>query len=263
MNPIGLASGVLPEFDAATVVRAAHAAGFELAGLWVDPAEWSPAQTLATRQALADTGIGVIDVEVLWLRDGATLDEHKAILDVGLELGAANALCVSSDPDHGRTADWLAQLCRHVEGTPLRINLEFGWFSAVHDLAEAKAIVEKVDHERAAILIDPIHVDRSQTPVAQIASLDPSLISYAQFCDALAERPDVHDWDAVIADAVDLRQQMGEGALDLDAIYRALPDDLPLSIELRSAALREGFSDPVDRASAVAQATRQWLETRR
>lgn len=262
MNPIGLASGVLPEFDAATVVRSAHAAGFDLAGLWVDPAEWTPAHTAATKQALADTGIGVIDVEVLWFREDATLDDHKKILDVGLEVGSANALCVSSDPDHGKTADWFAKLCRHVEGTPLRVNFEFGCFSSVHDLAEAKAIVERVDHPNAAILIDPIHVDRSSTPIADIAALDRSLISYAQFCDALAERPDVHDWDAVIVDAVDLRQQMGEGALDLDAMYRALPKDVPLSIELRSLALREGYPDPVDRAKAVANATRGWLETR-
>ena len=194
MNPIGLASGVLPEFDAATVVRAAHTAGFDLAGLWVDPAEWTASHTVATRHALADTGIGVIDVEVLWFREGATLADHRAILDVGLELGAPNALCVSSDPDHGKTAEWFAQLCRHVEGTPLRVNFEFGWFSSVHDLAEAKAIVESVDHPNAAILIDPIHVDRSSTPIADIAALDRSLISYAQFCDASAQRPDVHDW---------------------------------------------------------------------
>jgi hypothetical protein len=39
----------------------------------------------------------------------------------------------------------------------------------------------------------------------------------------------------------------------------ALPVDIPLSIELRSKALRESYPDPNDRAKAVAQATRHWL----
>ncbi|RVQ66553.1 sugar phosphate isomerase/epimerase [Croceicoccus ponticola] len=263
MNQIGLASGVLPEFDAATVVRSAHAAGFDSAGLWVDAAEWTPTHTAETRRALADTGISVIDVEVLWLRDEASVDDHRRILDIGMELGAANALCVSSDEDAAKTTDWLGQLCRHVEGNSLRVNLEFGWFSKVVDLASARSIVKAVAHPSAAILIDPIHVDRSQSPIGDIAKLDRSLISYAQFCDARAERPDVHDFDAVLVDAVDLREQMGEGALDLDAMYRALPKDIPLSIELRSEALRNTYpDDPVARAKAVADVTRKWLEAR-
>ena len=48
---------------------------------------------------------------------------------------------------------------------------------------------------------------------------------------------------------------------DPDALYAALPGDIPLSIELRSRALREAFPDLGERAKAVAQATRRWLQT--
>ncbi|HZV11025.1 MAG TPA: sugar phosphate isomerase/epimerase, partial [Novosphingobium sp.] len=91
--------------------------------------------------------------------------------------------------------------------------------------------------------------------------VDPALLPYAQFCDALAERPDPADFDAIIHDAIDLRQQCGEGALPLAALLQALPADIPLAIELRSAALRSAWPDPCERARAVATATRAWLET--
>jgi len=263
MNPIALASGVLPEFGPVDIIESAHAAGFDMAGLWVDPAEWDAARHRDTKRALADTGLPVIDVEVVWFQPGASVDDHLRILDIGMELGAANALCVSSVDEPAQTADWLARLCRHVEGSPLRVNLEFGVFTKVPDLGAARAIVEHVNHPAAAILVDPIHVDRSGTDPADIAALDRKFLSYAQFCDARAERPDPADFDAVIVDAVDLREHEGEGALDLDAIWRALPADIPLSIELRSKALRDAFpDDPTGRAKAVLGATRKWLEAR-
>jgi sugar phosphate isomerase/epimerase len=110
------------------------------------------------------------------------------------------------------------------------------------------------------VLVDPIHVDRSGTTVAEIAAIDPALLSYAQFCDARALRPNPADFDAVITDAIDLREQAGEGVLPLASMLQALPADIPLSIELRSAALREAFAHPALRAKAVLDATRLWME---
>ena len=57
------------------------------------------------------------------------------------------------------------------------------------------------------------------------------------------------------------REQCGEGGLPLTDLYRALPEGIPLSIELRSKRLRDAFSDAGDRAKAVATATRRWLAT--
>ena len=263
MNPIALASGVLPEYGPVDLIEAAAAAGFDMAGLWVDPAEWDAARHRDTKSALAQTGMPVVDVEVVWLQPGCSVDDHLRILDIGMELGAANALCVSSVDDPGETSEWLARLCRHVEGSPLRVNLEFGIFTKVPDVLSAKRIVEQVGHPAAAILVDPIHVDRSGTDPADIAALDRRFISYAQFCDARAERPDPSNFDAIIEDAVDLREHEGAGAIDLDAIWRALPADIPLSIELRSKALRDAHpDDPIGRAKAVAMATRKWLGAR-
>jgi sugar phosphate isomerase/epimerase len=258
---LSLASGVLPEFGAVDVVETGAATGFDAVGLWIDPAEWTAQHTRDTRAALARTGIPVLDVEVVWIKPDSALDDHRKVIDVGAELGAANVLCVSSHPDHGVTADRLSALCRHAEGSGMRVALEFGIFTEVRNLKQALAVIGQVDHPLAALLIDPIHVDRSGTTVAEVSAIDPALLPYAQFCDARALRPDPADFAAVIADAVDLREQCGVGALPLAALLEALPPDVPLSIELRSAALREAFSHPVLRAKAVLDATRGWLDT--
>lgn len=260
MHKLSLASGVLPEFGAVDVVEAGGAAGFDAVGLWVDVAEWTAQATRETRAALAHTGLPVLDVEVVWIKPDSALDDHRKVIDVGAELGASNVLCVSSDPDPGATADKLAALCRHSEGSGMRVALEFGIFTEVKDLTQALAILHRVGHPLQAVLIDPIHVDRSGTSVAQIAAIDRALLPYAQICDACAERPDPADFDAVITDAIDLREQCGQGVLPLAAMLEALPPEIPLSIELRSAVLRDAFAHPALRAKAVLDATRGWLE---
>ena len=141
----------------------------------------------------------------------------------------------------------------------MRVALEFGIFTEVRDLAAAMAILDAVAHPLRALLIDPIHVDRSGSAIADIARLDPTLLPYAQICDAPAKRPDPADFAAVITDAIDLREQCGAGALPLAALYQALPVGIPLSVELRSKTLRDTCPDAADRAKAVADATRAWL----
>lgn len=260
MHKLSLASGVLPEFGPVDIVEAGSAAGFDAVGLWVDPAEWTAQHTRDTRAALQASGLPVLDVEVVWIRPDTTLDDHRKILDVGAEVGAANVLCVSSHPDEAETVARLTALCRHAEGSGMRVALEFGVFTNVKCLRQALGILDLVGHPQRAVLVDPIHVDRSGTTVAEIAAIDPVLLPYAQFCDARAQRPDVSNFDAVITDAIDLREQPGEGALPLAAMLEALPAGIPLSLELRSKALRDAFAHPALRAKAVLDGMRSWME---
>ncbi|MES2496200.1 MAG: sugar phosphate isomerase/epimerase [Pseudomonadota bacterium] len=262
MNPVSLASGVVPEFGPVDTIRAAAAGGFDAVGLWIETADWTASLFRETRAALADTGLPLLDVEVIWLKPDSSIDDHRRTIDIGAELGAANVLCVSSDPDHGATADRLAELCRHAEGSGMRVALEYGVFTEVKNLAAALAILDRVAHPLRALLLDPIHIDRSGGSFDALAAIDPALLPYAQICDAPAARPDPDDFDAVFIDACDLRAHCGEGGLPLDRFYRALPAGLPLSVELRSKALYEGFPEADARARAVAEKTRRWLKAR-
>jgi sugar phosphate isomerase/epimerase len=259
VNRISLASGVLPEFGPVETIRAAVTGGFDAVGLWIEPPLWTSALLRETRAALADSELELLDVEVIWLKADSNMDEHKRCIDLGVELGAKNVLCVSSDPDRAATAARLAELCSHAEGGGMRVALEFGIFTEVKTLRDALAVLEAVRHPLGALLIDPIHLDRSGGSAADVAAVPRELLPYAQFCDAPGERPDPNNFDAIITDAIDLRMQVGAGRLPLADILRALPADIPLAIELRSKALRDEFPDAGARARVTAEATRAWL----
>jgi sugar phosphate isomerase/epimerase len=262
VNPISFAAGIVPDSGPLETIAAAAAGGFDATGLWIEPANWTAATTREARAALADTGLELLDVEVIWIKPDSEMSDHKACIDIGAELGAKHVLCVSSDPSMTATAARLAELCVHAEGSGMRVALEFGIFTEVKNLEMALAVLDTAAHPLRALLIDPIHVDRSGSSIEAIGRVPAALLPYAQFCDAPAERPDPADFGAVITDAIDLRQQCGEGALPLDALYQALPRGIPLSIELRSKLLRERYPRPNDRAKAVAAATRRWLASR-
>ena len=262
MNRISFASGIAPECGPLETILAAAAGGFDATGLWVEPEYWSANLTRDARAALGDTGLELLDVEVIWIKPDSDMAAHKACIDIGAELGAKNVLCVSSDPDMGATAARLAEFCVHAEGSGMRVALEFGIFTEVKNVRMAKAVLDAVAHPLRALLIDPIHVDRSASAITDIADIPAELLPYAQFCDAPAKRPDPDDFGAVITDAIDLRMQCGEGGLPLVDLYNAMPRGIPLSIELRSKALREGYPDPAERAKIIAAATRLWLAGR-
>ncbi|WP_156680930.1 sugar phosphate isomerase/epimerase family protein [Sphingomonas profundi] len=260
-HAISLASGVVPEFGPIETIDAAVAGGFDAVGLWIEPADWTDATTRAAKARLADAGLPLLDVEVVWIKPGPLDPDHLRIIDIGAEMGAANVLVVSSDPDQGATAAKFARLCAHGGERGMRIALEFGMFTDVKTIDQALAVIAAAGDPAAALLVDPIHLSRSGGSPEDVAAVPRHLLPYAQMCDAVAIGPDPHDFDGIIREAVDERLQTGEGALPLAAVMRALPDRVPLSIELRSKALRDAFPDPGARAKAVADATRRFLAT--
>jgi len=256
---ISLAAGVLPEFSPPETVNAAIAAGFDATGVWVDPATWTATTTRETRARLADGGIRVLDVEVIWIRPGPDNPDHFRILDIGAELGAANALVVSSEPNGAAAARKLARIVEHGRAVGVRASLEFGLFTEVKSLGEALRLLDDCGAADAGLLIDPLHLRRTGGGPADVAKVSASRFAYAQFCDAPDRGPGASDIPGIIEEALDLRLMPGEGALPLSALLDSLPDDLPLSVELRSKALRDGYPNAAERAVALARATRAYL----
>lgn len=255
---LSLAAGVLPDHSPQTTARAAAAAGYDATGIWVDRDTWTDATTRELATILTGEGLPALDVEVVWLMPGAPDDHHLRVVDIARALGAANVLVVSSDPDDSATATKLRALCEHGAGD-VRIALEFALFTEVRTIAQAGAILRAVDHPAAAMLIDPLHLARSGGTPADVAALPREWLPYAQFCDAGPLTFDTADRAAIIEEAVDRRLHVGEGVLPLAELLGAMPKRLPLSIELRSKALRDGHPDPVDRARAVLAATRRFM----
>ncbi|SMQ69137.1 Sugar phosphate isomerase/epimerase [Altererythrobacter xiamenensis] len=257
-----MAAGIMPEASPAQLVEAAAAAQFDFGGMWAERDSWTPATTRAIRQQARDAGLPLLDLEVAWIMPGPPDPWLTELVEIAAELGARNLLCVSSDPDSAATAAKLQLLVDRAKGTGVRVNLEFGVFTEVKTIHAASAIVEQVDGDAKALLVDTLHWARSGGTAEDLAVIPRDWLSYCQPCDAPADAPDLGDADAVIDDAINRRMPLGQGGLPLGAMMDALPNDLPLAVEERSAALREAFPDLKERAAEVYRTSRAWLDAR-
>ncbi len=261
-HPIGMASGIMPEATPLQLIDAAVAAGFDFGGMWIEADQWTDATTKAVATRLRETGLRLIDVEVVWIKPGPPDPNHARIIDIGIELGARNVLCVSSDPDRSATRDKLASLIERGGKNGIRVNLEFGLFTEVKTIHQATSVLQEIDRPAAGLLVDALHWQRSGGTLADIEAIPPQWLSYAQLCDAPMPGPNRDDPEAILIEAIDGRMPLGEGELPLSALVDRLPDGLPVAIEERSKALRDAYPDLNERARAVARTTRAFLQRR-
>ncbi len=258
---ISLAAGVVQDFSPEDVVYAAAGAGFNATGIWCDLASWSSQRSDRVRAALAKTGLCAMDLEVVWLKPGEALDTHDAMIEIALDLGVRNVLCVSSEPDITRTKKRFEHLCKKAEHSTLRVVLEFLAFTGICSLQQSLEVVQDVAHPAGGILVDALHLQRTGASPLDLSAVDPALMPYFQLCDAGAQALDSSP-EGLFEDALYLRQLPGEGELPLREMLAQLDPQLPLSLEIRSRTLLEQYpADPLARASCVFEATQRFLQT--
>ncbi len=237
-------------------VSVAAGAGWPAVGIWFDPTTWDDRAAEQVRERLDSTGSIALDIEPIILGpDGPLMtDDAARLIDAGMAVGARNVLVASRDPDPSRVTDSLALFCDRARGTDMRIVLEFLPIMAVRTLAEAVAIVEQVDDPSAGVLIDMLHLVRSGGTLADVDTVDPALLPYAQLCDVMPVAPD--DARGLLDEALHGRLLPGDGVAPIAELLRVLPAACPVSLEMRSRQLMSDFPDPLARATAVLRATR-------
>jgi sugar phosphate isomerase/epimerase len=256
---ISLAAGVVQEFPAEQVVRAAADAGFNATGIWCEPDAWSATRTRDVKRALAETDLVPLDLEVVWLQPEERIDAHDKVIDIAMDIGAHNILCVSSEPDDERTIERLRHLCERVGASGPRIVLEFLPITLVTSLQQALNIVAAINHPQAGILVDSLHLQRTGGTPHDLKNLPPDLLPYLQICDCPADIPD-SSYESLMEEALYGRLLPGQGQLPLAATLQAVNASLPLSVEIRSRQLIDDFPDsPTARAEAVMHSTRSFL----
>jgi sugar phosphate isomerase/epimerase len=256
----------LTVLDAAPLelIDAAHAAGFDAIGLRIvaPPAAPPAARVIGSAEMirsierrLRETGLSILDVEAVWLLADTDPGGFAAIVETGARLGARFVLTVGNDPEPQRQADNFARLAESARVAGLRAMLEFMPFSQVKTLADARRLVAQAGVPGAGVLVDALHLWRTGGGVADLAALTEGDWGYIQLCDARAEAPSA----ALLRDeARSDRFYPGDGALDLVSLLRALPEDLPLSIE---APCRAYSALPeIERARICAEHTRRFLQ---
>lgn len=258
-GPLSLAAGVLPESGPPDAVSAAAAAGFRLAGIWFDAQTWSARRAREVRSRLDGSGVAALDMEPIFVTpDG---DHGFELIDAAAQVGARNVLTVSRGLEPARFAERFAALCDHAAPAGISVVVEPTVLYSVRTLAEAQQVVALAGRPNGAILADNLHLDRAGgEPIAALRRLDPALLPYAQLCDAPA-RPAEVSRRGLLDDARDGRHLLGEGGLPVREYIAALPEGIPLSLEIRSRRLRERYPDATERAARVHDNATRYLES--
>ncbi|MBR0713559.1 sugar phosphate isomerase/epimerase [Bradyrhizobium liaoningense] len=213
--------------------------GYQAIGARIAPAapggDFSPLTTDAamlreTVSRIKDTGVPVFDVEIARLGADFAPERFAAFLETAGKLKARAILVAGDDPDEARLTDSFAAFCRAAAPYGLTADLEFMPWTAVKNAKAALRIVENAGEPNGRILVDALHAARSATTLDDIASLPRHLLSYGQLCDAPAGIPATNE--ELIHTARCARLLPGDGGIDLRGLVGALPDDLPLSLEI-------------------------------
>ncbi|MGQ7956373.1 sugar phosphate isomerase/epimerase family protein [Pseudomonas sp. SP16.1] len=263
---LSLAALTVLELSPPQMVEVAARAGYSHVGLRLVPATpeeqhfplVADARLRAqTRQRLRDTGIRVLDVEILRLKPETRVAEFEAILAVGAELGASELLVAGNDADEARLTANFAALCDLAAPYGLHPHLEFMPWTDARDLSQAVRIVAAADRANGCVLVDAFHFDRSASRLEDLATLPAARLRYAQLCDVAGPRP--ADMAEILRQARNERRFPGDGDCDLLGLLRALPANIPLSLEIPTRQLLERGVGAYERAQLALARTHALL----
>lgn len=194
----------------------------------------SPQYTLAdprsrreAKQAIAESGVTVLMIELVPLGPALDMDALNRMLEAGAEIGATRVMTAGDDEDLSVVAAKLAQVCELGRGYGLAVDLEFMPFRPVRTLGEAKIVLATAGQVNAFIVLDALHFFRSKGSFEDLRATDPALFSLFQICDAPSQAPADLTFEARNA-----RVLPGAGELDLDGLMAAIPEDLPIAVEV-------------------------------
>jgi sugar phosphate isomerase/epimerase len=246
------------------MVVAASEAGFDSVGLRVsaataeeEPWPMSPGSPMLeeTLRRMDETGVRVLDVEVVRIRADTKRADYEQTLEVGAMLGARFLTVNGDDPDIERAAETFAALVADARPYGIRPLIEAIPYTEVSSFDLSVRIAESSDG--GGILFDALHFRRYGGDIERLRALDPNLIGYAQLCDGPLDAPENLPRPSslprgISTEGTDLQLESramrllpGDGELPLAQFVAALPLNIPVSIEAPVLSLRNALS-PVE-----------------
>jgi len=208
-----------------------------------------------TKSRLADTGLEVLDMELVRLDPVSEPDGFLPFLEAAAELGARAVIVQLPDPDRQRATERYTRLCDLAGPYNLRPVLEFVSWTETPDLRSAVDILRKANRENGGLLVDMLHFDRSGSNPADLESLPRNWFHFVHLCDAPRQIPVVAE--GFTRAARTSRLFPGDGELDLGAILRRIPE-VPCSLEIPNTGLLQQLGEE-EFARRALIAARKWF----
>jgi sugar phosphate isomerase/epimerase len=218
------------------VIRSAAAAGFGLVSLWAQPpaaydvALMTPAHEAECRRLMADTGVGIVSLEVFNLVSREVNEGYRPALALGARLGARAALAIHyHGAEPARAAEVLGHFAAVAAEYGLGVNIEPVAMGQTRTLTQARDLI-RASGADVGILFDTWHLVRAGCGVEEIRAIEPGLIRYVQVNDGATHIPE----EELVPESLQERLYPGEGEFPLVDLLMAVPRDVPWAIETPS-----------------------------
>ena len=181
------------------------------------------------KTALAETGVGVWDIELARVADGVDYDDYAPAIEVGAELGAQVLLTSVWTSDRARQVEGLGRVAALAAQHGMRTVAEFVPLSQVKTLDAMAGLIREVGAPNLGMLIDVYHFDRADTDLAAVDALPPEWRPMIHLCDCPEAKP--ADAEALRQEVRERRLYVGEGDAPIAGLVSRLPADAVLAIE--------------------------------
>lgn len=183
----------------------------------------------ATKKALKETGLELLDIEMIQIHENIDLNKLSLDLEVAAELGGKHVLTTIKTDDKQFAIETFAEICEMASQYGLTIDLEYITWYNIGTLQDAKEVVDAANCDNGGILIDLLHFDRSRTNKEQIKELPTNWLNYVHLCDAsnIISR----NTKDLILTAREERLYIGDGKIDVKGILNKIPQ-IPYSLEI-------------------------------
>ena len=189
----------------------------------------------ALLQRMRERNITALDASAARLRPDTRVAHFAGCLEVAAELGVRHLLASCDDPEPERLIGNMRELCGMARKLNLRIEIEFVPWMSIASLDDAAALLIATGCGNLGIAVDALHFDRSHGSFERLANLPADWLRYAHLCDA----PRCIDFSRDDQTRIATRERLfpGMGEIDLITLLRALPDGIPLALEIPTATL--------------------------
>jgi sugar phosphate isomerase/epimerase len=240
MRKYYITPGMIAEAKPLDYVKAARDAGFDGVGLRLQKSPQYPIDPIVgdaplirdMKRVLSDAGMDVLDILAFYVQPPTQIEDFKPALETAAEFGARYLLTQSDDPEWTRLCDNVGRFWELAVGYHVKPIVEFvPHRHALCTLPMALKLAADIGRPDLPILVDPLHLIRSEAVPSDLATVDPIHFPYAQMSDGVLAPGEPN---LALAKRIGLgqRRMPGDGTLPLREIFAALPDDINISIEV-------------------------------
>jgi sugar phosphate isomerase/epimerase len=215
-----------------------HGCGYVSTGLGPVPwklerfPQWSLREDAGLRRdmaaAMSDRGVALALGEGCIIRAGVDVRSYATDLDLFASLGALQISTVAMEPDVAKAQAQLALLAEMAGQRGMGVVLEFAPPHSINTFAAALSTIRGIAAPNLRLTIDAMHFFRSGGRIEQLEAVDGACIGYVQLCDVpLASAESDYYKEASFG-----RRLPGKGELPLRALLAAVPDSVPVGLEI-------------------------------